>query len=96
MDHLTSFMYLGKSSSGILASWASESGALDLVKTKKLIKKVEIKINDIIIMLPVKIDFHVILISQFPLSPKHYCVLFMIIMNTIRVRKLKINLGWNR
>ena len=42
-------------------------------------------------MLPVKIDFHVILISQFPLSPKHYCVLFMIIMN-IRVRKLKINL----
>ena len=46
-------------------------------------------------MLPVKIDFHVILISQFPLSPKHYCVLFMIIMNNIRVRKLKINLGWN-
>ena len=37
-------------------------------------------------MLPVKID-------QFPLSPKHYCVLFMIIMNNIRDRKLKINLG---
>lgn len=43
VDHLNSFLYLGKSSSGILASWASGSGALDLITPKKLIKKVEIK-----------------------------------------------------
>ena len=43
-------------------------------------------------MLQVKIDFRVILISQFLLS-SNTCVLVMIIMNNIRVRKLKINLG---